>query len=55
MKHLLQVQLGNNKPVFHANNFKRVCELYGLPYHYLKRFKLPITYKEMTITKIEVK
>jgi hypothetical protein len=37
------------------SNFKKMCEVKELPYHYLKRFKFPIVYKDLIIHKIEVK
>jgi hypothetical protein len=32
-------------------NFKKLCEAKKLPYHTLKKLKLPIFYKEYTIEK----
>lgn len=33
-------------------NFKKLCEIKELPYHYLKAKKFPISYKEYTIYKV---
>jgi hypothetical protein len=37
------------------SNFKKMCKVKELPYHYLKRFKFPIKYKDLIIHKIEVR
>jgi hypothetical protein len=34
--------------------FTKACKKMGLPYHYLKRFKLPRQYKEYLIERISV-
>ena len=34
-------------------NFKKACEVNGLPYHSLKMLKFPITYKDFKIEKIK--
>jgi hypothetical protein len=36
-------------------NFKKACEVLGLPYHSLKMLKFPITYKDFIIHKVEFK
>ena len=33
-------------------NFKKACEINGLPYHSLKMLKFPITYKDYKIEKV---
>ena len=35
--------------------FKKMCNLLGLPYNYLKRLPYPINYKGMIIDKVELK
>ena len=35
--------------------FKKMCNLLGLPYNYLKRLPYPINYKGMVIDKVELK
>lgn len=34
-------------------NFKKACEINGLPYHSLKMLKFPITYKDFKIEKVK--
>jgi hypothetical protein len=36
-------------------NFKKMCEVKGLPYHSLKMLKFPILYKNFVIHKVEFK
>ena len=35
------------------SNFKKLCEVKGLPYHSLKMLKFPVTYKDYVIYKVE--
>lgn len=36
-------------------NFKKMCDVKGLPYHSLKMKPFPITYKDSVIYKVEFK
>ena len=36
-------------------NFKKMCEAHKLPYNYLKKFKMPIEYKNYSINRLKIK
>ena len=44
-----------DKELIARGNFKKLCEEFYLPYHSLKMFKFPITYKDSVIYKVEFK
>ena len=39
----------------HFSTFTKLCREKKLPYHYLKRLKYPIKYKQIVIDKFDIK
>ena len=53
MKTVILVNKENKTEAY--TGFKKMCNILGLPYNYLKRFKYPINYKDLIIDKVELK
>jgi hypothetical protein len=54
MKHVILLIPPNNEIECYSG-FKKMCEIKGWSYNYLKRQKFPFDYKDFEIHKVEVK